>query len=417
MTAPDLTRGAGGLTRTTPRLSLVVLPFANLSGDPEQEYFADGLTEDLTTDLSRLDGSFVIARNTAFTYKDKPVDVRQIGRDLGVRYLLEGSVRRSGDRVRVNAQLIDAETGAHLWTERFDRARADLIEMQNEITAGIASTLRVRLIDIESRRGQRERPDNPDATDLAMRGWALIYASQTRDNNVAARRLFEEALKADPQAVSALTGLGFTHIRDVLNRWTDAYGDHLQRADDLIGRSLALVPDNAATHQYKALLRRAQRRSEEAIAAAERAVSLNRNLAAAYTEMGWNYALLGQPEKTEGHVRQGMRLSPRDPFLVYWWLYIGVAQLHRGQDEVALGTFRRAIDADPGFPSSYGWLAAAYVFTGREAEAQEPMNVWLRAVPWMTLTRYKALEQSDHPAYLAQRPRIYAAWRKLGMPE
>lgn len=417
MTAPDLTRGAGGLTRTTPRLSLVVLPFANLSGDPDQEYFADGLTEDLTTDLSRLDGSFVIARNTAFTYKDKPVDVRQVGRDLGVRYLLEGSVRRSGDRVRVNAQLIDAETGAHLWTERFDRARADLIEMQNEITAGIASALRVRLIDIESRRGQRERPDNPDATDLAMRGWALIYASQTRDNNVAARRLFEEALKADPQAVSALTGLGFTYIRDVLNRWTDAHGDHLQRADDLIGRSIALVPDNAATHQYKALLRRAQRRSEEAIAAAEWAVSLNRNLAAAYTEMGWNYALLGQPEKTEGYVRQGMRLSPRDPFLVYWWLYIGVAQLHRGQDEVALGTFRRAIDADPGFPSSYGWLAAAYVFTGREAEAQEPMNVWLRAVPWMTLTRYKALEQSDHPAYLAQRPRIYAAWRKLGMPE
>ena len=172
--APELAGGTVDTARIAPRLSLVVLPFANLSDDPDQEYFADGLTEDLTTDLSHIDGSFVIARNSAFTYKNKAVDIRQIGRDLGVRYVLEGSVRRSGDLVRVNAQLIDAETGAHLWVERLDRARADLIEMQNDITAGIASTLRVRLIDIESRRSQRERPNNPDATDLAMRGWTLL---------------------------------------------------------------------------------------------------------------------------------------------------------------------------------------------------------------------------------------------------
>jgi TolB-like protein len=209
--APNPAGGTIDPSRAASRLSLVVLPFDNLSGDPDQEYFADGLTEDLTADLSRIDGSFVIARNTAFTYKNKPVDIRQIGRDLGVRYVLEGSVRRSGDLMRVNVQLIDAETGAHLWADRFDRARADMIEMQNEITAGIASALRVKLIDIESRRGQRERPSNPDATDLAMRGWVLTYASQTKDNNVAARRLFEEALNVDPQAVSALTGLGFTH--------------------------------------------------------------------------------------------------------------------------------------------------------------------------------------------------------------
>jgi adenylate cyclase len=415
--APELAIGALDLPRDTPRLSLVVLPFINLSGNPDQEYFADGLTEDLTTDLSRIDGSFVIARNTAFSYKNKAVDIRRIGRDLGVRYVLEGSVRRSGDLVRVSAQLIDAETGAHLWADRFDRHRAELIETQSEITAGIASALRVRLIDIESRRGQRERPGNPDATDLAMRGWALIYASQTRDNNAMARRVFEESLGLDPQAVSALTGLSFTHIRDVLNRWTDAPEEHLPKADELLARSLALAPDNAAAHQYKALLRRAQRRSEEAIAAAERAMSLNRNLAAAYTEIGLNYVLLGQPEKTEDFVQQGIRLSPRDPFLVYWLLYIGVAKLHQHQDEAALDMFRQAIDADPAFPSTYGWLAAAYMLTGREAQAREPMAKWLHAVPGMTLTRYKALEQSTHPSYVAQRPRIYEAWRKLGMPE
>jgi tetratricopeptide (TPR) repeat protein len=185
-----------------------------------------------------------------------------------------------------NARLIDAETGAHLWTDCFDRAKADLLEMQNEITAGIASTLRVQLVGFESRRGQRERPNNPDATDLAMQGWGLIDASQTRDNNAAARRLFEEALKVDPQAVSALTGLGFTHIRDVINRRTDAYGDHLHRADELIEHAIAMIPNNAQAHQYKALLRRAQRRSQEALAAAERAVSLNRNVSGAYTAIG-----------------------------------------------------------------------------------------------------------------------------------
>lgn len=206
--------------------------------------------------------------------------------------------------------------------------------------------------------------------------------------------LFQEALRVDRQAVSAFTGLGFTHLRYVINRWTDRYGEHLQKADELIARAIVMTPDNAQAYQYKALLHRAQKRSQEAIAAAERAVSLNRNLAAAYTEIGWNHALLGEPERTGAYVRQGIRLSPRDPFLDYWLLYIGVAQLHQGQDAAALETFRQAIDADPGFPSSYGWLAATYVFIGREAEAREPMERWLRAVPGMTLTRYKALEQS-----------------------
>ena len=158
----------------TPRLSIVVLPFVNLGGNSEQDYFVDGVTESLTTDLSRIPGAFVIARNTAFTFKNKPVDARAIGRELGVRYVMEGSVQGGGDRIRVNAQLIDTETGAHLWAERFDKPRADIFDMQDEITTRLARTVGIELVAAEGRRAERERPNNMDAVDLAMRGWAIL---------------------------------------------------------------------------------------------------------------------------------------------------------------------------------------------------------------------------------------------------
>ncbi|WP_247541539.1 adenylate/guanylate cyclase domain-containing protein, partial [Bradyrhizobium sp. 168] len=161
-------------TTVAPRLSIVVLPFVNLNGNSEQDYFVDGVTESLTTDLSRIPGAFVIARNTAFTFKGKPVDVRVIGRELGVRYVMEGSVQGGGDRIRVNAQLIDTETGAHLWAERFDKPRADIFDMQDEITTRLARTVGVELVAAEGRRAERERPNNMDAGDLAMRGWAIL---------------------------------------------------------------------------------------------------------------------------------------------------------------------------------------------------------------------------------------------------
>ena len=187
-----------------PRLSIVVLPFANLGGDPEQEYFVDGVTESLTTDLSRISGSFVIARNTAFTYKGKPFDVKQIGRELNVRYVLEGSVQRSGNRLRVNVQLIDAESGTHLWAERFDKPVADLFDMQDEIVARLANTLGYELVRAEAQKSTRS--SNLDAIDLIMRGWAALWQPATKESTASARDYFERALKIDPQNAEAMVG-------------------------------------------------------------------------------------------------------------------------------------------------------------------------------------------------------------------
>jgi TolB-like protein len=189
-----------------PRLSIVVLPLANLSNDPGQQYLVDGITDDLTTDLTRISGSFVIARNTAFAYKDKATDAKQIGRELGVRYVLGGSVRRSGSQVRVNAQLVDAETGGHLWTDRFDGDIARLFQIQDEITQRIASALGVELIEAESERAMRERPNNPDAVDLMMQARALANKPISPEQNDRIRRLCERALAIDPQNVDALLG-------------------------------------------------------------------------------------------------------------------------------------------------------------------------------------------------------------------
>jgi TolB-like protein len=198
-----------------PRLSIVVLPFANLSGDKEQDYFVDGITESLTTDLSRIPGAFVIARNTAFTYKGKRVDARQIGRELGVRYVMEGSVQSGGNRIRVNAQLIDAETGAHLWAERFDKPRADFFDMQDEITAWLARIVGIELVAAEGRRAERERPNNMDAMDLSMRGWAMMNQPFLVDRMHQARGLFEASLRLDDHNVHALLGLADAHTSEV----------------------------------------------------------------------------------------------------------------------------------------------------------------------------------------------------------
>ena len=276
------------------RLSIVVLPFANLSGDPEQEYFADGITDDLTTDLSHLPGSFVIARNTAFTYKAKAVDVKRIGRELGVRYVLEGSVRKLGENITVNAQLISTDTGAHVWADRFDGARSRLGELQVEFVARLANSLDVELTKAESLRSLRERPNNPDAVDLAMRGWAALYRVQTEASFNEAIGDFERALRIDPEQARAVMGLSQALSKKVINGMSAHPNEDLDRADALASEALSTDPDGAEAHHTKAYSLHAKGQDEAAIVEAEATIALDRNHAGAHAQAGFWKGLYGR---------------------------------------------------------------------------------------------------------------------------
>jgi TolB-like protein/class 3 adenylate cyclase len=284
-----------GSRSARPRLSIVVLPFANLSNDPEQEYFVDGITDDLTTDLSRLSGSLVIARNTAFTFKGKPVDAKQIGRELGVHYILEGSVRRLGDEVRVNVQLIDSEGGAHLWADRFDTDLANLAAAQDEITGRLARALKVELIADVGRRIDRERAVNPDARDLVMRGRALLLKTGSVAAWQEAVAAFERALEIDPRSVDARIGLATALGRSVADGWSSSVQQDLARAELLLLEALANA-NSASAHAEMGRVRRLQNRLPEAKTELETAIALDRNLVGALRQLGQTMMYLGQPE-------------------------------------------------------------------------------------------------------------------------
>jgi adenylate cyclase len=245
---PKSTRHRASRRRGAPRLSIVVLPFTNMSSDPDQEYFVDGITDDLTTDLSRISGSFVIARNTAFTYKGKPVDAKQIGRELGVRYVLEGSVRRAGDKIQVNVQLIDTTTGAHLWADRFDTERANLAAAQTQITGRLAQTLGVELIRAEERRIEADTV-SPDARDLVMRGWAWSYKPTSAATVQQGQRFFEQALEIDPRSVDARIGIARTLLSKVGNGFSSSAREDMARVEELLLETLEHDPDRSAAHE------------------------------------------------------------------------------------------------------------------------------------------------------------------------
>jgi adenylate cyclase len=298
-----------------PRLSIVVLPFTNLSSDTGQQYFADGITEDLTTDLSRISDMFVISRNTAFTYRNKPVDTKQIGRELGVRYVLEGSVQRSGNRMRVTAQLIDAETDSHLWTERFDRDMGDLFVLQNEITSRLANALGAELIAAEAARPT----DTPDVLDYILRGRAALLKPASRDSLAEGVSLFEQALSLDPRSVEAQTRLADLLAGRVLNGMTGSAVADLARADELIERALAASPRYALAHVVKGDAMRAHNRCEEAILEYESALCIQFQLAGRIKWSGLVQALRrvdrrGDPTSGASHPPQPPR--PPDRYLV-----------------------------------------------------------------------------------------------------
>ena len=398
-------------------LSIVVLPFANLSDNKEGDHLADGLTEDLISDLSQWPNSFVIARSTAFTFKGRAVDVRSIGRDLGVRYVLEGSVRRSGGRVRVGAQMTDAQTGGHVWAERFDRELAELFEMQDEITGRIAVALHYRITDMESRQSRDRRSNDPDARELEARGCAALHQPTTKAVMAKARDFFESALKIDNRSLRAWAGLSQTHSADVLARWSDDPAAQLRAAEEAAARALEINSISAEAHFAKAAALFAQRKLEMALQEYATVIELGHGWGMAYARMGIINALLGQPEETRRLVDKAIRLSPRDGNLGEWYYHIGIASFMMDQLGDTILWLRRSIEADPELGFNHCALAAAYSLDGRLEEAKAALSECERLRPGVTINKLRASPYSTHPTYLTWRERFLDALRKAGMPE
>jgi len=404
-------------TQADPRLSIVVLPFTNLSGDPGWDYFADGFSEDLTTDISRMPGSFVIARATAATYKGKSQSEKQIASELGVRYVVGGGIRRAGNHIRVNAQLVDGETGALIWAERYDRDSADYLQMQDEITNQIASTLGYTLRVAGSDQSGSDHQTDPDSLDLTLRGEALSL-EQSAKSNADARRLFERAVELDPKNVDALVDLGWTYLSDVSEGRVAgaALSDALKRADDAVTQALSINPRSAAAYHLKsnilAYTTGDDYRGEivPAIAAAETSLEINPNRPQTLTWLAKLYAKAGLPERTPALVKQAMRLSPRSPSMPGYLYVLGVAQLQMGHHDEAIETFKKSVMMAPSKATAWGGLTAALLAAGRDDEAQAALAKW-REVS-VSESGYRALDASADSDALSMR--VQLALLRLG---
>ena len=397
-----------------PHFSIVVLPFVNMTGDPEQEYFVDGVTESLTTDLSRT-GSPVIGRNTAFTYKGKHVNLKQIGRELNVRYALEGSVQSVGSWIRVSAQLIDAESGNHLWAERFDKPLADLFDMQDEIVARLANPVIAQLTAAEARRA--ERTPNPNSIDLHVQGWALWDKGITPDNLAEARRSFERALALDPADIWALVGIANADAVAAITFLPDDRAARLVTAEAALTKALSLAPENSVAHMCQGIIQIHTNRVLQGVREFERALELDRNLANAHGQIGAAKILLGRAEDTEAHVQEALRLSPRDTLVYLRCMFAGWAKLYLGKEEEAVAWLRRSIETNPNLPMSHFFLAAALAHLGRLPEAQSEVRAGLAMNPTFTIARLRASRSSDNPTAAAGGERLIDGLRKAGVLE
>jgi TolB-like protein/class 3 adenylate cyclase/Flp pilus assembly protein TadD len=398
-----------------PRLSLVVLPFANMGGGPEQEPFVDGVTESLTTDLSRIRGSFVIGRNTAFTYKGKAVDLKQIGRELNVRYVLEGSVQRGGSRMRVNVQLIDAESGSHLWAERFDKPLADLFDMQDEIVARLANQLRAELVAVEAKRA--ELTANPDSMDHYFQGLAWFHRGATLEIYDKARFHLRRALDLNSRNVDALALLGHIDTLDAATLLSDDRAERFAAAETSLDQAQALKPDLAFAHFAIGTLYILTRRAERGIAECQRALALDPNLAIAHAYIGMGKYVSGRNAEVEAHIMEAIRISPRDPKAAGWGIIVGISFITIGRNAEASRWLNRALEINAASPVAHFWQAAALANLGRIEEAKHAARVGLQLNPSFTVARFRAAEVSDDPVYLAGRARVFEGLRLAGVPE
>ena len=408
--------GASGAPSSEPlplpdKPSIAVLPFTNMSGDPEQEYFADGIVEEIITALSKIGKLFVVARNSTFTYKGEAVDVKRVGREQGVRYVLEGSVRRGGNRLRITAQLIDAATGNHLWAERYDRESSDVFALQDEITREVASALQVELTEGEQARLWASGTKNLEAWELVIQANHLIHRHHREDTHEA-RRLLEQALPLDENYATAWELLGLTHWTDAINEgWSDSREASLARALEANDRALTIDPSNPDTLASLGLIKLTSGNHDEALALSEKAVALAPNLANNMAIAGVITVYCGKPREALELVRKAMRLCPIYPI---WYLYpLTRAYWFMGKTDEAIAAARSAIERDPELSISHKLHAIVLTDAGRDAEAQRAAAEVLRLEPNFSVEAWAA--RRGTPTELSIREA--EALRKAGLPD
>ena len=393
-----------------------MLPFANLGGNPDQEAFVDGVTESVTTDLSRIRGSFVIARHTAFSYKGKAIDLKQIGRELGVHYVLEGSILRSGERMRINAQLVDAETGAHVWADRFDKAVADLFTAQDEIVARIARQLDAAIVSAEARRA--ERSPHPDSMDFYFRGKACLNKGQDPGELARAQAFFSEALRIDHENVDALVWTVFVDALMAVSNFNAENGAaRLAAAERNAAKALSLAPDHAQAHAIFGYVMGLTKSQERAMAESKHALELDPNFAFTHAFMGLHALHLGRAEETEGHIREALRLSPFDTSAFGWIGIVGYAKNSLGRYEEAIAWLRQSVSRNSKFAMTHFHLGSALAHLGRMEEARAAAAAGIAIDPTFNLASFRAAQLTDDPYYLAWRERVIEGMRKAGVPE
>jgi TolB-like protein len=395
--------------------SIAVLPFANMSGDPEQDYFADGMTEDLITDLSKISALFVIARNSTFAYKGKTVTIRQVAEELGVRYVLEGSVRRAGDQVRINAQLIDATTGGHVWAERYDGSLTDVFALQDKVTQNIVTALAVNLTAAERERQARKETVSPEAYDAFLRGWAH-YRLFTAEDLAKSVPYFEEAIRLDANYGRAHAALATVYWESWLNDWVKSLGMSYTEVGEKARRHLeaALKDPTPLAHRIAAKMHVFGKRWDEAVAEAERAIALDANDPDGYEAMGRVLVRVGRPAEGLEFIETAMRLDPQSDYLHR----LGEAQFHLERYDEAAATLLRATKRNPGVAWNFLLLAAAYGQLGREQEAKSVIETFNKM-------RAKAGEHLMSLAdiggwrfkFSADRERLREGLRRAGLPE
>jgi adenylate cyclase len=391
--------------------SIAVLPFENMSGDPEQEYFADGMVEEIITALSRFKTLFVIARNSSFTYKGKAVDVKRVGRELGVRYVLEGSVRKAAGKVRITGQLVDAVTGAHIWADRFERDLTDVFALQDEVTVAVVSAIQPKLLQTEIAIAERRRPENLTAYDLYLRAVQQLYLA-TREGMAEAIKLAHRALELDPRFGYVAALAGNCHMNNVL--WGFAADPQFERKEAVRLSRMALSiddsdPDTLAWASVTSAFMAGD--SESAVEMADRAVALNPNSFEAWTNRGWVYRVAGLSDEAIQSFERAIRMSPIDPLLDRAFAGMGYALIELGRFDEAIVTGKKAQRKNSSFPPTYRCLASAFAHLGRDAEAREAAARLLEVDPTFTISGWIARGGQTNSKLMIE------GLRKAGLPE